>query len=455
LLPFEPFFKNGHLATVAGNFWSRPESEHRWPVQAVRYQSEPGVEVLVHAQYPDGQPIGELILVHGLEGSSEAGYARSLAAAALEAGYSVHRFNMRGCGGSEWNPRANYHSGQTSDLLFVIRERKRLSSAPIYPIGFSLGGNVVLKLAGELGDSAQGLIAGVGAVCTPIDLAVAVAQIDRLRNFIFERRFLSRLKERVRRRHRVAPELYSLEHLSKVRTIYDFDEYYTAKLFGFGSADDYYRSQSSNQFLEKIRVPALVVHAQDDPLIPVSMYRHPAFGENPYLHLVTVEHGGHLGFISRHPPRFWLDGLLLEWLARKGCGDTLITSQVTLPPRSVLRAVTRRRNGTVAGNTFQTLPNRGTLSPRNSYPRRRLKRGTDYSVPSRELLTSRACAGVARAVCPLFQQVLERYRSRFASKDTRRVGRGIGKDPCNRKHHFLNPRPWRSTRCGRASSAVF
>lgn len=321
MLPFEPFFKNGHLATIAGNFWSRPESEQRWPVEAVRYRTEPGVEVLVHAQYPDGDPIGELILVHGLEGSSEAGYARSMAAAALEAGYAVHRFNMRGCGGSEWNPQANYHSGQTSDLLFVIRERKVASLAPIYAIGFSLGGNVVLKLAGELGEPAGDLLAGVCAVCTPIDLAAAVAQIDRFQNFIFERRFLRRLKDRVRRRHRVAPELYSLEHLPKVRSIYDFDEYYTAKLFGFGSADNYYRTQSSNQFLEKIRVPALVVHAKDDPLIPVSMYRHPAFARNSCLHLVTVEHGGHLGFISRRRPRFWLDGLVLEWLSeRNGCG---------------------------------------------------------------------------------------------------------------------------------------
>lgn len=317
MLPFEPFFKNGHLSTIAGNFWSRPETEHRWPVTAVRYQPEPEVEVLVHAQYPGRDPIGELILVHGLEGSSEAGYARSMAAAALEAGYAVHRFNMRGCGGSEWNPQANYHSGQTSDLLFVIGERRRASSAPIYAIGFSLGGNVVLKLAGELGDAARGLLAGVSAVCTPIDLAAAVAQIDRPQNFIFHRRFLGRLKDRVRRRHRIAPELYSLEHLPKVRSIYDFDEYYTSKLFGFGTADNYYRTQSSNQFLEKIRVPALVVHALDDPLIPASMYRHPAFAANPWLQLVTVKHGGHLGFISRRRPRFWLDGLMLEWLAAR------------------------------------------------------------------------------------------------------------------------------------------
>ena len=317
MLPFEPFFKNGHLATIAGNFWSRPEIEKRWPVRADRYQPEPGIEVLVHSQFPEGETKGELILVHGLEGSSEAGYARSMAGAALEAGYAVHRFNMRGCGGSEWNPKANYHSGQTGDLLHVIRERKRAGAGPIYPIGFSLGGNVVLKMAGELGESATDLIAGLAAVCTPIDLSASVEHIDRWQNYIFARRFVNRLKDRVRRRHRIAPELYDLGPLASVRTIRDFDDAYTAKIFGFGTAENYYRTQSSNQFLGWIRVPSLVVHAQDDPMIPAAIYRHPAFASNPFLRLVTVEHGGHLGFISRRLPRFWLDGLVLEWLAEQ------------------------------------------------------------------------------------------------------------------------------------------
>ena len=115
--PFEPFFRNAHLATVAGNFWTRPELESRWPVTDVFYEPEPGVRVLVRMQSPaaDVQPCGEVILVHGLEGSSESGYARSMAAAALEAGFAVHRLNMRGCGASPWNAQANYHSGQTGD----------------------------------------------------------------------------------------------------------------------------------------------------------------------------------------------------------------------------------------------------------------------------------------------------------------------------------------------------
>jgi predicted alpha/beta-fold hydrolase len=239
---------------------------------------------------------------------------RSMAYAALEAGYVAHRFNMRSCGGTEPLALSNYHSGQTSDLLHVVRERKRATGSPVFLVGFSLGGNVSLKLAGELGEAAPDLLAGVCAVSVPIDLAACVVALGRRENIVYARRFLDRLKQRIRLRHTQAPEIYTLEHLPKVRTVYEFDDYYTARLFGFGTADNYYHTQSSNQFLEKIRVPTLVVTAKDDPLVPFAAYDHPAFGRNPHLRLVAVEHGGHLGFIARRQPRFWLDGLVVEWL---------------------------------------------------------------------------------------------------------------------------------------------
>jgi uncharacterized protein len=311
---FEPFFKNPHLSTIAGNFWSRPKVDERWPVEAVIYRTEPDVEVLVHSQRPEGPPRGEIILVHGLEGSSAAGYARSMSYAALEAGYATHRFNMRSCGGTENLALSNYHSGQTSDLLHVVQERRHKSNLPIYLVGFSLGGNVVLKLTGELGDEARGLITAVCAVSTPIDLKACAMALGKRENFIYERRFLSRLRDRVRLRHKQAPETYSLEPLKKIRTIYDFDDLYTGPLFGFGDADNYYATQSSNGFLSRIRIPALLIQAKDDPLIPFSVYDHPAFRENPCLTLIAVEHGGHLGFIARRRPRFWLDGLVTNWL---------------------------------------------------------------------------------------------------------------------------------------------
>jgi predicted alpha/beta-fold hydrolase len=314
LRPFEPFFKNPHLATIAGNFWSRPGSERRWPVHTVDYQTEPDVRIRVLAQRPDGQVKGELVLVHGLEGSSNAGYARSMVAAALEAGYATHRVNLRSCGGTEQLALSNYHSGQTSDVLHILRELRSATTAPLFLAGFSLGGNVTLKLAGELGESARGLLTGICAVSTPIDLASCAVALGKRENLIYDRRFLIALKRKIRRRVQQAPDLYTPEHLAKIRTIAEFDDFYTARLFGFGTAENYYRTQSSNQFLERIRVPALVVIAKDDPLVPFEVYDHPAFRSNPFLRLVAVEHGGHLGFLARGRARFWLDGLVLDWL---------------------------------------------------------------------------------------------------------------------------------------------
>jgi predicted alpha/beta-fold hydrolase len=312
--PFHPFLKSPHLSTIAGNFWRRPDSERRWPVQPVLYETEPNVKVLVHSQRPDGPPRGELVLVHGLEGSSNAGYARSLVFAALRAGYATHRVNLRSCGGTEHLALSNYHSGQTTDVLHILRELKRTTTAPLYLCGFSLGGNVSLKLTGELGDEAKSLITAVCAVSTPIDLASCATALGKRENFVYDRRFLVALTGKIRRRARQAPHLYSTEHLKKIRTIADFDDFYTARNFNFGTAANYYRTQSSNQFLPQIRVPTLVIIAKDDPLVPFDVYHHPAFRENPCLKLLAVDHGGHLGFIARGQPRFWLDGVILEWI---------------------------------------------------------------------------------------------------------------------------------------------
>ena len=314
MLPFEPFFRNPDLATIAGNFWSRPRFDARWPVEAVVHRTEPEVQVLVHAQRPERPPAGEILMIHGLEGSSNSGYLISLAHAALTRGWAASRLNLRGCGGTEHLAITSYHAGQTSDVVEVLRQRARASGRPLFLIGFSLGGNIALKLAGELGASASDLLAGVCAVSTPIDLAKCAETLGLPRNRIYQNRFVSRLKDRIRRRHIQAPRLYTLEHLPKIRSIIDFDDHYTAQLFGFGTAANYFRTQASNQFLERIQTPTLLIQAKDDPLIPFSVYDHPAFAGNPRLRLVAPDHGGHVGFIARRRPRFWVDELLLDWI---------------------------------------------------------------------------------------------------------------------------------------------
>jgi predicted alpha/beta-fold hydrolase len=235
---------------------------------------------------------------------------------------------MRGCGGQDELAVTGYHAGQTSDLLAFLRHRRAASSLSIFVIGFSLGGNVTLKLAGELGESAPELLTGVCAVSTPIDLAACVAALGQPRNFIYQNRFLDRLKDRIRRKNRLSPDVYTLEHLPKIKTIEDFDDHYTARLFGFGTAANYFRTQSSDQFLERIRVPTLLVQSKDDPLVPFRVFDHPAISSNPYLTLLAVENGGHLGFLSRGKARFWLDRTVLDW------AEVLLSGKTNLPARN-------------------------------------------------------------------------------------------------------------------------
>jgi predicted alpha/beta-fold hydrolase len=312
---FEPIFRNPHLLTIAGNFWPREIDEARFPPTRRLYQVDTANTILVKEHQPLNAPRGQIIFLHGLEGSDEAGYIQSFAQAALERGFGVHRKNMRTCGGTEDLCATMYHSGLTADTRFIAEDLRKRFGEPVFVVGFSLGGNVALKLAGELDET--DLLAGVCSISTPIDLARCVRQLDKPENFLYARRFLSRLQARVRRKNQLSPETYSLDGLDTVRGIWEFDDKFTAPLFGFGTAENYYRTQSSQNFLDRIRIPTLVIAAKDDPLVPFAMYEeHPAFRNNPALQLIPPEFGGHLGFLSKHRPRFWLDGIALDFLER-------------------------------------------------------------------------------------------------------------------------------------------
>lgn len=314
-VPFQPLIRNPHLLTIAGNFWQRRIDEQRFPVKRVEYRTEDRTTVVVFEHQPEDAPRGQIIFLHGLEGSAAAGYIQSFAQEALRRGFGVHRKNLRTCGGTEALCDTMYHSGLTSDTRFVADQVLARGLGPVFVAGFSLGGNVTLKLAGELGTTH--LLAGVCAVSTPIDLAACVRTLDKPGNKVYAHRFLTRLCDRIRRKSRLSPDFYKSDGLSTVSSIWEFDDRFTAPLFGFGTAENYYRTQSAAHFLDDIRIPALIITAEDDPLVPFAMYRqHPAFESNPALSLVTTEHGGHLGFIARHQPRFWLDGVALDWIEK-------------------------------------------------------------------------------------------------------------------------------------------
>ncbi len=310
---FEPLIRNPHIATIAGNFWRREIDTARFPPVRTEYPIDPNTVVVAIEHQPETSDcLGQLVMLHGLEGSSDAGYIVSLAQDALTRGYGVHRLNMRSCGGTEHLSQTMYHSGLTSDTNFVLQQIRQRLKGPLFLVGFSLGGNVALKFAGELGES--DLLDGVCATSAPINLAAAVHAIDRPANRIYARRFLGRLKARIQRKSLTDPQFYSVEGIEAINSIWEFDDRYTAPLFGFGTAANYYATQSSNQYLHAIRIPTLVIAAKDDPLVPFEMYRLPVFDANPALTLIAPESGGHLGFLSRHRPRFWLDQVIMRWV---------------------------------------------------------------------------------------------------------------------------------------------
>lgn len=309
MIPFDPLFRNPHLQTIAAHFWPRDGGERRFPVSARQYRTEPDVEVLVHSQHPKPLPAGGIVIVHGLEGSGEAGYVRGLSAAALGAGFAAHRFHMRTCGGTEHLCRTLYHAGLTSDLESVLRQLRADGSAPLYLVGFSLGGNVVLKLAGELELEAPSLISAVCAVSPPLDLAACVRRMGERENQIYERRFTRRMRKRL-----AATGRYNPAELARLRSVFEIDDRVTAPSFGFGDAATYYRTQSAAAYLNRIRVPTLIVHAKDDPLVPVESCRSALACGNRYIEHRVTTHGGHLGFLGRKPHRFWLEEAIMEWV---------------------------------------------------------------------------------------------------------------------------------------------
>jgi predicted alpha/beta-fold hydrolase len=250
-------------------------------------------------------------MVHGLEGSGDAGYVRSLSGAALRAGFAAHRFHMRTCGGTERLCGTLYHAGLTRDLLEVLRSFQREGRKPAFLVGFSLGGNVVLKLAGELAAVAGSLIRGVCAVSAPLDLAACARRLAQPDNRFYERRFVRRMRSRL-----YATGRYRKEDFAGLRSVMEIDDRITAPSFGFGNAAYYYQTQSALRFIERIEVPALVIHAQDDTLAPFAEAVYEVARSNSRIELLAPRHGGHLGFIGRRPHRFWADDIIMDWIAR-------------------------------------------------------------------------------------------------------------------------------------------
>ncbi len=309
---------NGHLMTVY--CWGKPRKFPALPAPTERhFDTEPKTRVLAHCHWqrdPAAHPA--LIGLHGLEGSSSAHYMRGMAAKAYGRGFNVLLLNQRNCGGTESLSAGLYHSGLTADAAHVISELRRDGIDRVVVAGYSLGGNLALKLAGDYGSAPPPSLKGVCAVSPVIELAECVRALDRRENFIYQWNFVRGLKARMRRKAAAHPGRFPLERLSQVRTVRQFDEYFTAPHFAFDGADDYYFRASAMRVVDRIRVPALVITAEDDPFVPAEIFRDPRLQTNPHINLVVTRHGGHCGFVANMngvDDGYWAERRIVEFAA--------------------------------------------------------------------------------------------------------------------------------------------
>ena len=262
-----------------------------------------------------------VILLHGLEGCSDSGYMKEAARWCETVGLQAAALNFRGRSGAPNRRARAYHAGETGDLGFLIAAlRGRLPDTPVSAIGFSLGGNVLLKYLGEQGraaDDGSGLQAAA-VVSAPFDLAASMSRMERGVGRIYARYFLRSLRDGVRAKASSGPLPYDPEAALDARSLREFDEVVTAPLHGFRDARDYYRQSSSIGYLDSIRVPTLVIQAKDDPFHPFSSEHEAAVAANPWLHDGWVEHGGHVGFVEGGRPRaarFWAEAETVRFVA--------------------------------------------------------------------------------------------------------------------------------------------
>lgn len=276
---------------------------------------EPGVSVLCYCYWQKNRNVLTLIVVHGLEGSTESQYMLGVAQNGLAAGMNVVLMNQRNCGGMDHCAPTLYNSSRSPDVAAValnIVERDRIPGFVL--AGFSMGGNLVLKLAGEWGADAPSQFRGVAAVCPAINLAAGADALHERANRVYEYYFLLQLFRRFRRKVRLFPADFDVSRLRGVKTLRDFDDRVTAFYCGFTGADDYYARAAAANVIAQISRPAMVIHARNDPFIRLLPETRQALLDNPNITFVETEDGGHCAFIAERGGDATYDG---RWAERE------------------------------------------------------------------------------------------------------------------------------------------
>jgi len=298
--PFVPrrHLIGGHAQTIVGNFLPR-HSELPAPEERL-IQVEPGMSILCQCHWhEDRSQAMTIIIVHGLEGSTESQYVIGTGSKAWRAGMNVVRMNMRNCGGTEHLGPTLYNSSMSHDVGTVVDTLVREDGLQrIALAGFSMGGNLVLKMLGEWAEQAPRQVkAGIG-VSPAMDLAASADALHEPANRIYEWRFLRGLQRRIQRKAALFPDRYDVRYLRGLRSLREFDDQVTARYCGFLDAEDYYTRAASSQFLDRIAVPTLILHAEDDPFIKVLPETRRKILENSHITYLETVRGGHCAFLA-------------------------------------------------------------------------------------------------------------------------------------------------------------
>ena len=307
---------NPHFMTVLPSYWPRRAILAGIPTESRLFTTEPYTQLLGFCHWqPNRTACQTVVLVHGLEGSSQSHYMQGIASKAYRAGMNVIRLNQRTCGGTERLTPTLYNSGLSQDYRAIVQELASLDRlARIWLVGYSMGGNLVLKAAGEFGSS-EAALAGAIAVCPNIDPTQCAKALEEPRNWLYHYHFLTKLKARMKRKAALFPGRWNLTGLDRIHIISEFDDRYTAPDGGYASGPDYYDRAGARHVLENIVVPTIIITAQDDPFIPYSIFSLAAITQNPHIVLRAPHYGGHCGFVQRYrqdEDKFWVENRIIE-----------------------------------------------------------------------------------------------------------------------------------------------
>jgi len=303
--------RNGHLNTVYPTIFRKQEDPN---YTRVTVPTRDGDFLHVDCLRQGNDRIA--ILCHGLEGSSQSQYVIGTSKLLNSRNWDTAALNYRGCSGVINTQPRLYHSGATEDLQDTIDHLGK-GYKEIALIGYSLGGNLVLKYLGERGNEVNNNIVASATMSVPLDLGAACLHIHRWQNYIYEKRFLVSLIKKVKAKAEQFPDIIDTEHTRKIKSIYDFDDIYTSVLHGYRNADHYYKSCSSKNFVENIRVPSMIINAMDDPFLPKACYPRDLISRNNKVVFLTPKYGGHVGFVNYRQSTYWGEERIAGFLNEK------------------------------------------------------------------------------------------------------------------------------------------